>query len=305
MLSVIVPVRNTRQMAANCLSSLLSTVNALRLRDRCQFILMDDDSDAAQQIPDLFREFRAQADGADVTLLRFRKRTHYTGACAVGLSAAKGSHVLLLSHDMVMTPDYLRTLLAVSALDPSFGIVRGTSNYVDCFPQYTVRPTLPIRSLEDVNAFSRYVSQALGLTVDEHHLLTGDSVLITRPLLDKVGVFDTRYFGYFGDIDFGLRAQRAGFKMVCAAGAWLFHEGAGHYKDQAATTNTDMQVVHNNRMQVVNAAYKEFRNKWDPTMPENYSSSDALPLQRLRAARIASPDYQPPVPVDPAAVEVL
>ena len=51
-------------------------------------------------------------------------------------------------------------------------------------------------------------------------------------LLDKVGTFDPRYFGYFGDIDFGLRVQRGGLKMVCAKGAWLWHEGAGRVQGQ-------------------------------------------------------------------------
>jgi 2,4-dienoyl-CoA reductase-like NADH-dependent reductase (Old Yellow Enzyme family) len=39
---------------------------------------------------------------------------------------------------------------------------------------------------------------------------------------------DLRFFGYFGDVGFGLRAHLAGFKLVCAKGAWLWHRRAGH-----------------------------------------------------------------------------
>src|SRR5687768_17643973 len=48
----------------------------------------------------------------------------------------------------------------------------------------------------------------------------------------------------------GLRLQRAGFKMVCAKGAWLWHEGAGAYKDQAVQTGADAEVIHKKRMEV-------------------------------------------------------
>jgi hypothetical protein len=193
----------------------------------------------------------------------------------------------------------------VAALDASFGIVRGTSNFVDAFPQYSVTPPVPIRSTEDVNAFSAYCARTLGLATREDELLTGDAALISRALLDKAGVFDTRFFGYFGDVDFGLRARRAGFKMVCALGAWLFHERAGYYRDEAVRRKVSQDVVDADRMRVVNAAYQVFRAKWDPTMPENYPGTAALPLEGLRSAKIASPDYQPPVPIDAARVEML
>ena len=88
---------------------------------------------------------------------------------------------------MVVTPAYLRTLLAVAALDPSFGIVRGTSTYVDCFPQHVVKPPLPPRSAEDVFAFAEHVAGHHGLAWVEDGLLTGDSMLIRPAALAAVG----------------------------------------------------------------------------------------------------------------------
>jgi hypothetical protein len=290
MISLVMSVRNNRAQAMNGINSMLRAMTLLQAGP-VEYVLIDDNSDPQQQIPAMFEDVRRQVgNAARVVTLNFTQQQHYTRALAYGFSVAKGRHILFVSHDMLVTAEYVRTLLAVAASDSSIGLVRGTSPYVDCFPQHQIVPPVPIRSFDDLDAFARFVSQYAGLQWVEDGLLTGDSMLIKREALDKIGVLDRRYFGYFGDIDFGLRLQRAGFKMVCAKGAWLWHEGAGAYKDQAKTTGVDYQVIHEKRMQVVNEAYKQFREKWDLSMPPNYFSSDALPLDALR--------QRPPGPYD-------
>jgi GT2 family glycosyltransferase len=303
MISVVLSVRNNAQQASNCLASLVRAFALLKTP--CEFILIDDNSDAQQNVPQLFEQFRQQISGPKVTAMLFKQHQHYTRALAYGFSAAQGRHVLFVSHDMLVTAEYVRTLMAVAASDESFGLVRGTSPFVDCFPEHRVAPPLPMRTLEDLEAFARFVSDYHGLSVTEDRLLTGDSMLIKREVLDKIGVFDPRFFGYFGDIDFGLRLQRAGFRMVCAKGAWLWHEGQGAYKDQARQTATNYQVIHQRRMEVVNAAYMAFREKWDSSMPSRYQGTDAIDLAKLRAAPSpAGGEFQAPITPDPAVCEV-
>ncbi|MEA2711356.1 MAG: hypothetical protein QOF78_3957 [Phycisphaerales bacterium] len=311
MISVVLSVRNNSQQAANCLSSMARTF--AQLKTAVEFILIDDNSDAAQNVPQIFEQFRAQirvgaatpGAGPKVTAMLFKQQQHYTRALAYGFSAARGRQVLFVSHDMLLTADYVRTLMAVAASDDSIGLVRGTSPFVDCFPEHFIIPPLPIRSFEDLDVFARYVADYHGLTWTEDPMLTGDSMLIKREVFDKIGVFDPRYFGYFGDIDFGLRLQRAGFKMVCAKGAWLWHEGQGAYKDQARATETDYQVIHRKRMEVVNAAYQAFRAKWDETMPPNYGGTAKLDFDRLRTASVPpAGEFQPAVAPDPAICEI-
>jgi GT2 family glycosyltransferase len=304
MISVVLSVRNSRQLTANCLQSVLRAFALVRVP--VEYLLADDNSDADQNIPGLFADFRREAGaGAKITVLRFKQQQHYTRALAYAFSAAKGRHILFISHDMLLTPDYIRALLGVASLDDAIGLVRGTSNYVDCFPEHKVVPPLPIRSFEDLDGFAQFISQYYGLASVEDRLLTGDSMLIKREAIDKIGVFDPRYFGYFGDIDFGLRLQRAGMKMVCAKGAWLWHEGAAAYKDQAARTGTDLQIIHKKRMAVVNDAYKLFREKWDTTMTPEYPGTDRIDFARLRSVPpLAGGEFQPAVHPDSAICDI-
>jgi cellulose synthase/poly-beta-1,6-N-acetylglucosamine synthase-like glycosyltransferase len=302
MLSVLVSFRNSRDRAVNLLQSFERTFRTWNPAD-VEFLLIDDNSDPQSQIPQMLAEFRTQLPpGMKVTEFLFREHQHYTRALAYGFSAAKGKNVLFVSHDMMITPDYVRTLLAVAALDSSIGLVRGVSPYVDSFPQHRVAPPFALRTFDDLEAFARYVSEYWGLHYVEDRLLTGDSMLVKREALDQVGVFDSRYFGYFGDIDFGLRLQRAGLKMVCAKGAWLFHEGAAAYKDKAEQTQQNYAEVHRARMEVVNKAYQAFRDKWDKSMMPDYPGAvEPIPLEALR---VAPPppggDFQPAVAPDPA-----
>ena len=305
MLSIILSVRNTAPLAAQCLGSILRAVRVLGSTP-LEMILLDDASDAAQRIPEIFHDFQRQLPkSARTVVFQFKEQQHYTRSLAYGLSEAEGDAVLFISHDMMVTADYIRTLLAVAASDRTIGLVRGTSTHIDGFPQHVVAPPLPLRSFEDLDAFSRYVSEYAGLQWVEDAMLTGDSMLITRAAIEKVGIYDPRYFGHFGDIDYGLRLQRAGFKMVCAKGAWVWHEGAGAYKSQQAQTGEDYSAIHARRMQTVNDAYVQFREKWDASMPAAYPGAASLDFARLRGLPpLAGGEFQPTITPDASICEV-
>jgi GT2 family glycosyltransferase len=304
-LSVVIAFRNNAKTAANVLRTTLRALRQLGLGD-VEFVLIDDHSDPTHGIPQLLREFRAQLPAdARMVELHFKEHQHYSRALAQGFSIARGEQVLFVSHDMMVTAPYIQGLLDVASLDPSFGLVRGTSTYVDCFPEHTFVPPFPVTTLEQLDAFANYVRSHFQQQWVEDRLLTGDSMLIKREVFNRIGVFDPRYFGYFGDIDFGLRLQRAGFKMVCAKGAWLWHEGAAAYTVQAPEGSKEYASIHAARMRVVAQAYQLFREKWDPSLPADYRGHDALPLDALRKLPAKSErDFQPSVAPDPRVCEI-
>ena len=126
--------------------------------------------------------------------------------------------------------------------------------------------------------FRKAIFETNGYQFVEDRVLSGDAIYIKRAVLDKIGVMDVQFFGYFGDVDFGMRCHLAGFKLVCAKGAWLHHQGAGHVRAQAAKENCDFSVKHKERMQLVNAAYQLFRQKWDTDLPSAYDELANLEL---------------------------
>ncbi len=53
--------------------------------------------------------------------------------------------------------------------------------------------------------------------------LSGSCLLVDKKVFKKVGLFNEKYFLYFEDVDFCLRAKKAGFRMGVVADAIIFH----------------------------------------------------------------------------------
>ena len=71
-------------------------------------------------------------------------------------------------------------------------------------------------------------SRADTQTFDSSRVVDGVSgclMLVSREVFDTVGLFDEDYFFSFEDLDFCLRARRAGFTTVLAGLAAAHHEG--------------------------------------------------------------------------------
>jgi GT2 family glycosyltransferase len=265
-LSFIVPARNNPDFTAACLQSIHFSLSRLKLSD-CEFILIDDASPPEQNIVEVFRQHRSNAQENETKIVKSRKHQHYSGVFSIGLHFATRDTVFFISNDMLMTPSFLEANLLVSALSNDFGIVRGTSNHTDSHPEHRVRSKKPLREYEDIENFSQAVFEENRASYVEDKLLSGDAVLLKRSLIERIGVLDLRFFGYFGDVDYGVRAHLAGFKLVCAKGAWLFHLGAGHVKYEAPA-EAAFREAKKRRETLVQAGYQEFRKKWDLQGPE-------------------------------------
>ncbi len=287
--SIIVPARNSGEFTATCLGSLLHSVGRLNLS--CEFVLIDDASDPEEKLLDVFIQHRAQAKGHQTKIVRAKKHQHYSGVFSAGLQLATRDIIFFISNDMFVTASFIQALLLVSSLSREFGIVRGTSNHADSHPEHTVVPKEMPKTYKEIDDFSRAAFSAHACHYEEDQVLSGDAILVKRALVERIGVLDLRFFGYFGDIDYGMRAHLAGFKLVCAKGAWLYHEGAGHVKGELARRpDTTFEALHHRRMAMVNVAYQEFRKKWNIVAPADYTEVNSVYYfdhARANAARVA------------------
>jgi GT2 family glycosyltransferase len=304
MLSIVVPVRNARHRASWALQSTADSLRVLGIAPLCEFVVIDDASEPECDMMSLVAEFRRAVPEMKVTGFRLRTRRHYTYAVALGMSVARGD-VLMISHDMFVTPSYVRTLLAVAAMHPDAGVVRGTSGSVDCFPQHIVAPPVQLNGPAELIRFSGFVADHFGLAFTEDEFLIGDSMLILRRAIDRIGVMDTSFVGFMGDVDYGLRVRRARLSLLCAKGAWLNHEGSGLVKSEAASGRRDAASIERTHAEMVGTAYAVFRSKWDETLPDTVNPAQ-IPYGRLcEVRRPAAYDVVPALAVDSGAVEII
>ena len=61
---------------------------------------------------------------------------------------------------------------------------------------------------------------------DKTDYATGCCLLIKKSVIDKIGLFDEKYFLYFEDVDYSQRAKKAGFKVMFCPQAIIWHKNA-------------------------------------------------------------------------------
>jgi GT2 family glycosyltransferase len=63
--------------------------------------------------------------------------------------------------------------------------------------------------------------------IEETQFVTGCSMMIRRNVFDRIGLLDGRFFAYLEDVDFCLRAGRAGFILRYVPWSVVWHNNAG------------------------------------------------------------------------------
>jgi hypothetical protein len=293
------------------MQSLLAAMPAFtRDGNTVEFILADDHSDDAHAVVPVIRGFAAaiRATGNDgVRAMRFCRQVHYAHGLAYTFSLARGEEIFFLSHDMIVTPDCVDELRAVSSASPSIGVIRPTSAHMDWAGACKFKPSQPPKTIEDVFAISSQVRGEFPGQMTDWPMLIGDAMWVRRAVIDRIGVFDTGFYGFWADIDYGVRLYRAGFRHAIARGAWLHHEGNGAAKEAALSGGRPLQENQLEMITHVNAAYERFRQKWDPSLPPAFRDMRRHHFDRLNkppASPVAS-DFQPQIPPPSDLVEEL
>jgi GT2 family glycosyltransferase/glycosyltransferase involved in cell wall biosynthesis len=144
--------------------------------------------------------------------------------CALDRGAAR---VLLVNSDVIVPPDCVGLLEAALASVPRAGIAG---------------PVVMARSAPDRIASlgmsfaptsGRMRHRSHGAEFGPEHAaptslvsaVSGCLMLVTREVVDAIGLLDEDFFFTFEDLDYCLRAGRAGLVTVLAGGALVYHEG--------------------------------------------------------------------------------
>lgn len=163
-----------------------------------------------------------------VELLKLGVNKGFSGGVNHGIKHALSqgaAYVLLLNNDTVVAPDMLALLVAYAEAHPSCGLVSPLIFQRD-HPErlWVVGGKWCVYSVEHEGWNTPNTGQ---YTVPiQFDLIFGTALLVKRSVFDTIGLFDERFFVYYEDVDFGLRARRAGFTAVVVPAARLWHGGS-------------------------------------------------------------------------------
>jgi GT2 family glycosyltransferase len=208
----------------NGLADTLECLESLARLDYPAYEVVVVDNDSTDGSAEAIRE-----QFPEVTLIENRENLGFTGGNNVGLryALARGTdYALLLNNDTKVAPDFLRHMVEASEADPTVGIAGPTIYYHE-------RPDI-IWSAGGVIDWRRGSTQMVGLNErDEGQLgqvprtvdfVTGCALLVRRAVLEQAGLLDERFFAYYEETEWCVRATRAGFKIVHVPLAHIWHK---------------------------------------------------------------------------------
>lgn len=177
-----------------------------------------------------------------VTVLENGENLGFTGGNNVGLryALAQGAdYGLLLNNDTEVAPDFLRRLVNAAEADTCIGMAGPTIYYYEQ-PDviWSAGGSIDWRrgSTRMVGVNERDEGQ-MGTEPRTVDFVTGCAMLVRRSVMERVGLFDERFFAYYEETEWCVRAGRAGYKAVHVPLARIWHK-------ISPSTRADSSMVH-------------------------------------------------------------
>jgi len=155
-------------------------------------------------------------------VLRMERNRGFAGGVNAGLRAVLAlpevAFVWVLNNDTVCPPETLARLVACAGQDERIGLAGCPLLEGGGAAWRSVRAGRRL-----LKPFFLPRPARAGLAVD---YLSGASLLIRRELIERLGGFDEQFFFFFEDVEFCLRARRAGWTLAEADDAPVRHTGS-------------------------------------------------------------------------------
>ena len=259
-LSIIILNYRMRGLVKNCLKAIFESV----VNFPFEVIVVDNDSrdEVEQLIQTRFPQVKFIQTGANLGM---------GGGNNVGIRAAQGKYILILNPDIIVFPDSFQKLYDFIESRPDAGLVSPRLLNPDktlqhtCYRWHRLITPLCRRTFVGKTSFGRKELERF-LYLDWDHATTrevdwiqGSFFLLPKVVLDKVGLFDDRYFMYFEDTDLCRRVWQAGFKVIYCAAAEVIHL----HRKQSADGGL-FALLTNKLTRIHVRSWVRYMKKWGP-----------------------------------------
>jgi GT2 family glycosyltransferase len=270
-IDVVIPVYRGEAETRACVESVLTA----RTRNACEIVVIDD----ASPEPALSAWLRELAGSGRITLLVHEANRGFVATANEGLALHGDRDVVLLNSDTEVADGWIDRLAAHPRHDASIGTVTPfSSNATICsYPRTLADNAIP-RGETTATLDAAFAAANPGHCLDIPTAV-GFCMYVTRRCIEAVGDFDAGRYGtgYGEEVDFCMRAARAGFRNVLAADLFVRHVGEVSFGDSGSDRRLKAQAI-------VDALYPEFQPRL-----QNYLAADPacdarrrVDLERLR-----------------------
>lgn len=255
LISILIPFRDQWPLLRQCLDSILETTSYSHF----EIVLVDNQSQ-----PDTLKALEQfSQQGYPIRLLHYPKAFNYAAINNMAVEHANGQHVVLLNNDTtVITPDWLRWLLAFSHR-PEVGAVGAKLLYPNGLLQHcgVVTGLLGVAGHKQRFAQADQAGDLLNLQVThEVSAVTAACLMVKRDLYLEVGGMDeTQFRVAFNDVDFCLKLRQAGYwNLVVPRVQLIHHESYSRGKDDSPE-----------KLRLVLKEISNLNDKWGETLAQD------------------------------------
>lgn len=228
-LSIIIVTYNSARHLRPCLESVERHLGGIEYEVCVVDNASDDDTGAI-----------AARQGGRTRLIANGRNLGFSAAVNVGLAHTSGRYVMWLNPDTEFVGGDFGALLSYMDAERGVGVLgpqilnADGSVQLSCrsFPSYSTAIFNRYSLLTRLFPANRYSRRYLHTDWDHQAVrevdwVSGACLLHPRALIDDIGPLDERFFMYMEDIDFCLRASRAGWKVHYHPAARVLHHIAG------------------------------------------------------------------------------
>ncbi len=153
----------------------------------------------------------------------------YARACNKGAVAGRGKYILFLNTDVEVTPGWLERMVKCARSHERVAVVG---------PKMVNEDDLivgaGVTELSDVcspRGWKEPDGESVFAREEEVINVSGACYLIKREILPRLGLFDERFFFYYEETDYSLRAREKGYRVMYCPQAKIIHQHEGSLKE--------------------------------------------------------------------------
>ncbi len=177
-----------------------------------------------------------------VDLLRSESNLGFSGGNNLGIQHAidhyDSDYYLLLNSDTIVTKDFLQELYKMMKHDPKIGLAASKIYFHKNYEYFenSYAEAEKGRVLWYVGGkvdWTNLLSYHIGIDevdrgqfeqASETDYATGCVMMISREVIERIGPLDDRFFLYSEDVDYSLRVQSAGLKVMYCPSSVVYHK---------------------------------------------------------------------------------
>src|SRR3989344_382179 len=176
----------------------------------------------------------------DIKLIQNKENLGYTGGNNAGIKLAlrsQAKYLIILNNDTILDPFFLKNILSVTKegdiISPKIYFEKGYEFHKDRYTEsqlgkiiWYAGGKIDWQNIIGIHLGVDEVDKGQFFQKKEIDFATGACMLVKREVFEKIGFFDDKYFLYLEDMDFSVRAQRSGFRILFQPKAVIWHKNA-------------------------------------------------------------------------------